>query len=57
MDAHPGLTGFDPLAELTDLEAADSFVARHIAPSADDLTAMLAVVGAVTYWAARKAAA
>ena len=41
-------SGFDPLAELTDLEAADSFVARHIAPSPDDIAAMLAVVGAAT---------
>jgi glycine dehydrogenase len=41
-------SGFDPLAELTELEAADSFVARHVAPSPDDITAMLAVVGAAT---------
>jgi glycine dehydrogenase len=43
MDAH-----FDPLDELTDLEAADSFIARHVAPSSDDITAMLAIVGAAT---------
>jgi glycine dehydrogenase len=39
---------FDPLAELTDLEAADSFVERHVAPSQDDIAVMLAVVGAST---------
>ncbi len=40
--------GFDPLAELTDLEAADGFVRRHVAPSGDDLAAMLDVVGAAS---------
>ena len=38
----------DALAELTDLEAADSFVARHVAPSQDDIAGMLAVVGCAT---------
>ena len=37
---------FDPLAELTTLEARDGFVARHIGPGPDEITAMLAVVGA-----------
>ncbi len=40
--------GFDPLAELTALEAAGSFVDRHIAPSPDDITAMLDIVGATS---------
>ena len=31
----------DALAELTALEAADSFVARHIGPSEADIAAML----------------
>jgi glycine dehydrogenase len=39
---------FDPLAELSDLEAANSFIARHVAPSIDDIAAMLATVGAST---------
>jgi len=38
----------DALAELAALEAADSFVARHIGPSETDIAAMLRVVGAVT---------
>ena len=38
----------DALAELADLEAADSFVARHVAPSQDDIAGMLAVVGCAT---------
>jgi len=36
------------LTELALLEAADSFVARHIAPSEDDIAAMLDVVGAAS---------
>ena len=36
----------DALAELHDLHANDSFVARHVAPSGAEITAMLAVVGA-----------
>ena len=48
MDALPPSSTFDPLAELTELEAADSFVSRHIAPSPDDMTAMLAAIGAAT---------
>ena len=35
----------DPLAELDALHAHDSFVARHIAPSTAEITAMLATVG------------
>ncbi|HEY0421531.1 MAG TPA: aminomethyl-transferring glycine dehydrogenase subunit GcvPA, partial [Acetobacteraceae bacterium] len=38
----------EPLAELTMLEAADSFVARHIAPTEAEIAAMLAAVGAAT---------
>ena len=38
----------DALAELALLEAQDSFVARHIAPSEGDIAEMLAVVGAAT---------
>ena len=38
----------DALAELAALEAADSFVARHIGPSEADIAAMLHVVGAAT---------
>ncbi|HEY6440712.1 MAG TPA: aminomethyl-transferring glycine dehydrogenase subunit GcvPA, partial [Acetobacteraceae bacterium] len=38
----------DALAELALLEAADSFVARHIGPSEADIAAMLHVVGAAT---------
>ena len=38
----------DALAELASLEAADSFVARHIGPSEADIAAMLHVVGAAT---------
>ena len=30
---------------LTELEQNDDFVSRHIGPSADEITAMLAVVG------------
>ena len=40
--------GFDPLAELTALEGADSFVARHVAPNEAEITAMLREVGAAT---------
>ena len=36
----------DQLAELAELEAADSFVFRHIGPSEADITAMLHAVGA-----------
>ncbi len=43
MDASPSA-----LTELALLEAADSFVARHIAPSEDDIAAMLEVVGAAS---------
>src|SRR5580698_6968604 len=38
----------DTLAELAALEAADSFVSRHIAPSEDDIAAMLREVGAAS---------
>jgi glycine dehydrogenase len=38
----------DAIAELAALEAADSFVARHVAPSEADIAAMLHVVGAAT---------
>jgi glycine dehydrogenase len=38
----------DALAELATLEAADSFVSRHIGPSEADIAAMLHVVGAAT---------
>jgi glycine dehydrogenase len=38
----------DALAELALLEAADSFVARHVGPSEADIAAMLHVVGAAT---------
>jgi glycine dehydrogenase len=38
----------NPLAELTLLEAADSFVSRHIAPREDEIAAMLASVGAAS---------
>jgi glycine dehydrogenase len=40
--------GSSPLAELAVLEAADGFVSRHIAPSEDDIAAMLAEVGAAS---------
>jgi glycine dehydrogenase len=40
--------GLSPLAELAVLEAADSFVSRHIAPSDDEITAMLREVGAAS---------
>ena len=36
----------DPLSELAALEAADSFVSRHVAPSEAEIGEMLAVVGA-----------
>ena len=36
----------DVLAELAALEEADGFVARHVAPGADDIAAMLTAVGA-----------
>jgi len=35
----------DPLAELAALEAQDSFVARHVAPTEAEISAMLKVVG------------
>ncbi len=38
----------DVLAELAELEAADGFVARHIAPGADEIAAMLRVLGVAT---------
>ena len=38
----------DVLAELAELEEADSFVRRHIGPSETELTAMLRAVGAAT---------
>ena len=38
----------EPLAELSTLEAADSFVSRHIAASESDVADMLRVVGAAT---------
>jgi glycine dehydrogenase len=38
----------DVLAELVALEAADSFVSRHIGPSDSDIAAMLHTVGAAT---------
>jgi glycine dehydrogenase len=38
----------DALTELAALEAADGFVARHIAPSEDDIAAMLREVGAAS---------
>jgi glycine dehydrogenase len=38
----------DGLSELSELEASDSFVRRHIAPSDVELTAMLRAVGAAT---------
>ncbi len=38
----------DVLAELAALEAADSFVSRHIGPSDSDIAAMLHTVGAAT---------
>ena len=43
MDGH-----FDPLAELSALEGADSFVARHVAPNEAEIAAMLHEVGAAT---------
>ena len=38
----------DVLAELAALEAADSFVSRHIGPSEAEIAAMLHAVGAAT---------
>jgi glycine dehydrogenase len=38
----------DALAELAELEASDSFVARHIAPTEAEIGTMLAAVGAAT---------
>jgi glycine dehydrogenase len=38
----------DVLAELAALEAADSFVARHVAPSAADIADMLPIAGAAS---------
>jgi len=38
----------DAFAELTELEGADSFVSRHVAPDASEIAGMLAVVGAAT---------
>jgi len=43
MDGH-----FDPLAELSALEGADGFVARHVAPNEAEIAAMLHEVGAAT---------
>ncbi len=43
MDGH-----FDPLAELSALEGADSFVARHVAPNEADIAVMLHEVGAAS---------
>ncbi len=40
--------GFDPLAELSALEGADGFVARHIAPNEAEIAGMLHEVGAAT---------
>jgi glycine dehydrogenase len=50
MDAplHHPHSGLDALAELADLEAADAFVSRHIAPGESEIAAMLQVVGAAT---------
>ena len=42
MDGHQ----FDPLSDLTALEGADGFIARHVAPNETEITAMLAAVGA-----------
>ena len=39
---------FDPLAELAVLDASDSFVSRHIAPTEAEIAAMLRAVGAST---------
>jgi len=39
---------FDPLAELSALEGADGFVARHVAPNEAEIAAMLHEVGAAT---------
>jgi len=38
----------DALRELTELESADSFVARHIGPAPDEIVAMLRAVGAAS---------
>src|SRR6185312_13208981 len=38
----------DALAELAALDAAGSFIARHIGPSEADITAMLRTIGAAT---------
>ncbi len=38
----------DALAELAALEAQDSFVSRHVAPGGDEISDMLAAVGAAT---------
>ena len=43
MDGH-----FDPLAELSTLEGADSFVARHVAPSEAEIAGMLHEIGMTT---------
>jgi glycine dehydrogenase len=48
MDTGTKDTSLAALAELTALEAADSFVARHIAPSEADIAAMLRAVGAAS---------
>jgi glycine dehydrogenase len=40
--------GFDPLADLADLERGDGFARRHIGPSESDIAAMLPVVGAAS---------
>jgi glycine dehydrogenase len=42
------MPGLDPLDELAELEAADGFVARHIAPREGEIAAMLHAVGAAT---------
>ena len=38
----------NPLALLTELEAADQFVSRHIGPSETEIAAMLRVIGRAT---------
>ena len=48
MDASLAALTVASLAELAALEAADSFVSRHIAPSEADIAAMLREVGAAS---------
>ena len=48
MDASIADAGVAALAELATLEAADGFLARHIAPSETDIAAMLRAVGAAS---------